>query len=74
MVTMNDKVKVTMTLTQLTYLRSILSVYRYDHESQADSITRLISLLDDATDNLDYSENEALVDNINDRIKSQDQP
>lgn len=70
MVTMNDLIKIEMTLTQLHLLRVILNIYKAEHKEYEKGINRLIERLDEATSKLDYTDNERLVDEINAQINA----
>lgn len=70
MVTINDKIKIEMTLFELFRLRLTLCIYKEEHKEYEKGINRLIERLDEATSKLDYTDNERLVDEINAQIKA----
>lgn len=72
MITMNDIISIKLTFLQAQFLRSQLSVRAYDTKESQPSISKLLSkiegLIQKQLDELDYSENEKLVDRINAKI------
>lgn len=70
MISMNDKIKIEMTLTRWHVLRSALVIRAYDAGNEGDENGKRITLglvadIDKQLQSLDFSENEKLVDDIN---------
>lgn len=73
MISMNDKIKIEMTLTRWHVLRSSLIIRAYHAEKEGDENGKRIALglvadIDKQLKSLDFSENEKLVDDINNSI------
>ena len=69
MITMNDIISIKLTFLQAQFLCSQLSVNAFDTKESQPSVSKLLSkiegLIQKQLDELDYSENEKLVDRIN---------
>lgn len=65
---MKDKININMTLMQANYLRSLLVVHKYENKEVSKTCDALIQCIDNATKSLDFSENEKLVDSINNKL------
>lgn len=71
MITMNDTVSIKMTLTQAHMLASVLSTAAYDvkdiDNAESERLKTFEKMVKDQIAQLDYSENEKLVDETNER-------
>lgn len=72
MISMNDIVSIKMTLTKATILRSVLFTAAYDlreiDPEESKRLSEFEKLIQSQLDQLDFSENEKLVDDINTKI------
>ena len=68
---MTDEINVKMTLTEAHYLSSTLNILSIEEPKQSKILLRIREKVNEAIRSLDYSENEKLVDKINNKIADQ---